>query len=293
MAQKFSGDFIRFDKKKVKDETSNLAFYLFTRITFYVLLIFFAIFFIWYTVFISTHSFYAVSGVSMMGTLNGQITAQRLESGEDLRNVAYDAVYIDRSSSARVFDIVVIQLPDKKESIIKRLMAQEGDYISIAKVDTADGGQEYRFFRIPKGADPNNFTDDMAMVEEDGTNGYSIYSYQNWNTRKPATDPLSLDGGTHAYEDNFYTKFLAAYDPQKPEYHVSQNGLLYVQVPKGKIFYMGDNRGHSDDARENGFCDKSCIVGRSEFIIYNFNFGNRLLEVVKFYFKQVEKFFVR
>lgn len=295
MAKKFSGDFIQVDKKKVKDETSNLAFYLFTRITFYIILIFFAIFFVWYTAFISTHSFYAVNGVSMMGTLNGQITEQRLESGEDLTGVSYDAVYIDKSTAAKLFNVIVLQLPDKKDTIIKRLMAQEGDYITVAKVKTGESWQ-YRFFRIPKGENLSQFTDDMAMLQETGQKGYSIYSYENWDKRCAASETIAIDGKQeHVYEEYFYETFLKDYGKENAAYtyHVSQNGLLYVQVPKDKVFYMGDNRGRSDDARSNGFCNKSCIIGHTEFIVYNYNFGNRILEVVKFYFKEVEKFFAR
>ena len=75
--------------------------------------------------------------------------------------------------------------------------------------------------------------------------------------------------------------------------YVSENGLIYVQVPEGKYFCMGDNRGHSDDSRKNGFYDVEYIVGRVEFIVYDHNFGNRLWEVVKYYFGQVEEFFAR
>ena len=50
---------------------------------------------------------------------------------------------------------------------------------------------------------------------------------------------------------------------------------------------------NSTDSREVGFCDKTYVVGRTEIIVYNYNFVNRLWEVVKFYFKEMETFFAR
>ena len=41
------------------------------------------------------------------------------------------------------------------------------------------------------------------------------------------------------------------------------------------------------------FEDASKIVGRGEIVVKNFNFVNRLWEVIKFYFSEVEKFFAK
>lgn len=307
----FNKDFIQYNDKKVKEEKSSLAFYLSTRIAFYIVLIFFAIFFIWYTAFISTHSFFAVSGVSMMGTLNNQIPAQEMEAGKDFQNASYDAVYIDRLSKAEIFDIVVIETKEidpktgKNKHIIKRVMAQEGDYITIAKAENALGEERFYFHRIAAeslidGKVGEDFVDLQARLEENDENGYAIYSALDWN-KKAATQPVALSGGSQIYEQNFYNTFLESFilSENKQQFldegkfFVSDAGLLYVQVPNGKFFYMGDNRNHSTDARERGFENERAIVGRSEFVVFDFNFGNRLLEVVKFYFKEVEKFFAR
>ncbi len=287
---KFDGDFIQYSDKKVKKETKNLALYFVLHITLYIVLLFFAIFFIWYTVFISTHSFYAVQGASMKYTLNSSIQDTDQKS-------SYDAVYVNRFAKLRDYDIVVLNR-DGNTSIVKRLMATEGEYITIAK--TNDG--TYRFYRIKNPNDEalETFSDEDAMLdEESGELGYRIRGYESWKNMRPDSGEVSVEiGGTvfkNRYEDYFYDKFLTYYgtDDAPYNYFVSANGLIYVQVPQGKVFCMGDNRGFSTDSRESGFFSRDQVVGRSEFIVYNFNFGNRILEVVKFYFSEVEKFFAR
>ena len=100
---------------------------------------------------------------------------------------------------------------------------------------------------------------------------------------------------SHQYEYNFYETFLKNYTQESSEFYVSDNGLLYVKVPQGKFFYMGDNRAHSSDARETdkGFGNNNYIVGKVESFVFNYNFANRLWEVVKYYFKEIDKFFAR
>lgn len=287
---KYNEDFIQYSEKKVKNETKHLALYFVVHITLYIVLLFFLIFFVWYTVFISTHRFYAVAGPSMKYTLNRNIS-------DNDRTTADDAVYVDKISTPNLFDIIVIEEPNE-ESKIKRLMAVEGDYITVAKE-----GDYFYFYRIPSGADLSTFSDEEAkMIETTGENGYQIRGYEDWREFRTASSLIEVEAGgetkSNQYENNFYNIFLRAFvdnDFQSNgfNYHISENGLIYVQVPEGQFFYMGDNRGHSTDARENGFCDWEYIVGRAEFIVYDYNFGNRIWEVIKFYFSEMEKFFAR
>ena len=95
---KFDGDFIKYDKQKVKDETGKLAFYFIANISFYIFLLFFAIFFAWYSVFVSTHIYYEVKGPSMMTVLNNNITQEQLDtlSDKELEQLSFDAVYIEK-----------------------------------------------------------------------------------------------------------------------------------------------------------------------------------------------------
>ncbi len=290
-------DFIQYSEKKVKDETKNLTLYFIVHITLYVVIFFFLLFFAWYTVFITTHRFYAVKGVSMMPTLNTAITEEEILYDPDVQQISYDAVYVDKSTKPRLFDIVVVEY-SKNDSVIKRLMATEGDYITIAKGQTESGDDCFYFYRIPYGTDLSTFTDEQAKLDEmSGQSGYTIRGYEDWYLNKTGTSqPLQeilTTSGTKQYEYNFYNTFLEEFSAESDDFFVSEDGLVYVKVPQGQCFFMGDNRGHSTDGRENGFVSMDKIVGRAEFIVENYNFVNRLLEVVRFYFSEMQKFFAR
>lgn len=307
-------DFIRYNSKKEKSEKRKLVAYFAVNIPIYILVLFFAVFFSWYLVFVNTHIFVAVAGPSMMPVLNNGITASQIEQGT-AQDISYDAVYADRTTPPKVFDMVVFQRPTK--IVIKRLMAQEGDYITIATAKNAAGQEVLRFYRIPAGqleafTENPQQTDQMAMIVEDGVQNASL-GVNNWRLAEVDSvwthtsenqQPLlqekqvSVENSgtvTNRYEYNFCKKFLSSYGAENSPYtyFTSAQGLIYVQVPQGKFFCLGDNRAHSTDSRENGFVDVEQIIGRSEFVVYNFNFGNRILEVIKFYFREVEKFFAR
>ena len=308
--KKFDGDFIQYDKQKVKDETGKLAFYFIANISFYIFLLFFAIFFAWYSVFVSTHIFYAVKGPSMMPVLNNNITQEQLETLLDgeLENLSFDAVYIDKYTKIRLFDIVTIHPKNGKDDYIKRVMAMEGDYITIAKSKNEKGEDCFYFYRIDKnlvgsevvienGEILSDFDDEMAKLDEENGDIYKIRSAKEWFEKGERSDEKTVDGKpkSYVYEKNFYNNFLSDYFDlgEKDEFAVSKDGLVYIKVPEDMFFFMGDNRAYSADSRILGFYDTNRIVGRSEFIVYNYDFVTRLWEVVKFYFSEMEKFFAR
>lgn len=288
---KFDDDFIQYNDQKVKEEKSKLAFYLFTHITLYIFLIFFAIFFIWYTVFTATHKYYVVRGASMKDTLNASLSLTDSTGTED-------AVYVDTMSKVRLYDIIVIEKEAEDRNVVKRMMAFEGDYVSISIFVDESGTKNLFFYRIAEGTDLSNFSDEMARVDESsGENGYTIYSYSDWTNQKGRF--LDQTSGI-SYEEDFYLQFLvddfptgatAEYDTER--FFISDSGMIYVKVPEDKFFCLGDNRGHSADSREYGFYDVSQIVGRVEIIVRNHSFVNRLWVVVRYYFAEVEDFFAR
>ena len=279
MKNQFDNDFIQYNDKKAKEEKKNLALYLSLTITLYIVLFFFALFFTWYTVFVSTHKYYEVSGPSMKPTYNATIA-------DNDQNSTIDAVYVNAIDPIKVFDVVVIKRKNK-DSIIKRVIAQAGDYVTIA-TGTYEGAPCFYVYRISaaemSSLDVTIFEDESAKLVEDGANGYQINTYGNWFANSSAF----LN-----YESSFYNSFLSSEVEDNFEYFVSDSGLKYVKVPKNKVFCLGDNRGHSGDSRVSGFYDVSNLVGRVEFVVYNHNFVNRLWEVVKFYFSETEKFFAR
>jgi len=289
----FDNNFIQIEKNTVKKETKNLALYFVTTITLYVVLFFFLFFLVWYTAFVTTHSFYRVNGASMKPTLNYSVS-----DGD--QNASTDGVYVDRWKEPEIFDIIVSKRVN--ENVIKRLMAVEGDYITIAKAVGNDGLEHFYFFRIPAG---QTLSDEQARMEETGENGYVIRDVADWDSvgkTYSLTVNVGGDDKTHLYEDGtnsgvsgFFTAFLSEFDANEFDnnYYVSTEGLVYVRVPQGKVFYMGDNRGHSTDCRFYGFVDKEKIVGRVELVVQDFNFFNRILLVAKYYFGEVTEFFAR
>ena len=282
---KYSGDnFVSYNEKK-KEETKSIAWYLTTHITLYIVLIFFLIFFAWYTYFVVTHRYYIVYGPSMKPTLNAQVA-------DNDENGAMDAVYVNLYGEIQVGDVVVIEnVSTSSESIIKRVVAESGDYVTIAK-----SGDNFYLYRIPKsmmtlnshGEKESLLSDSEAQViESECVSGYDVI----WDENSQFVD------GNYNYEYKFYKKFLDESEPdvdsEDYEYFISSSGLKYVCVPEGYTLCLGDNRAVSADSRRYGFISYSNIVGNVELFVYDYSFGNRVLEVIKYYYSQVEDFFAR
>ena len=289
---------------------------LFLRLAIAMVLVFFSIFFIWYSVFLSGHIYYRVDGASMVPTLNEEIPASKFR---DAQGLSYDCVYVEKNCPANLFDIVVINthqtITDKdgnrvNKTLIKRLMATAGDYVTIAKTVDELGNERLNLFRIPNGTiAPDQvqtyaIDDDMWKLDEKGENGYEIRMPDSlWSHQvRPSHDltmsmEVEVNGQmfTHEYDFNFYATFLRPYGTpeQSFDYVVSTQGLVYVQVPEGQFFYLGDNRAFSSDSREDGFRDAENIVGPVGVIIYNNSFFKRIGTFMSYFFNEVEEFFAR
>lgn len=302
---KFDEEFIQFSEEKKKSEKKTSAFSLSVQILLYIVFVFFAIFFIWWTAFISTHKYFYVYGASMKNTLNSSLQL-------DDENGTEDAVYVNTIAKVKVFDTIVAKRKvfdavDKKwktKNVVKRVMALEGDFITIALREDEQGQQKLYFFRIAKGADLVGFDDEDARLDESkGANGYTIFSHEEWTQRKDLAsfekegmiDPSAFN--KFNYEENFFSTFLSGHLAEiasgSDDFFVSDAGLVYVRVPKGQFFCMGDNRGHSSDCRDNGFYDMPQIVGRVDIVVYDYSFTKRLGKIAWYYFTQVGRFFAR
>ena len=279
-------EFIQDIDKKKKEETKSIALYLTTHITLYIVLIFFLIFFVWYTVFSVTHRYYIVEGASMQPYLNNGIPATDQSSSKD-------AVYVNLNGKIDVYDVVVIEGVSKTSpSIIKRVVAEEGDFVSIAK-----SGNSFYLYRIDAEDITLNenseytsmISDENAIVYENERNtGYEI-RYEDWNNLDER-----IYNGVY-YDSGFFSQFIQGYINGNDtfSYYVSSDDLIYVQVPENSTFCLGDNRAHSSDSRTYGFISYDNIVGDVEITVYNYSFVNRVWEVIKYYYKQVEEFFAR
>lgn len=272
-------EYIQYSKEKKNKETCSIAWYLFTHITLYIVLIFFLIFFAWYTWFLVTHRYYIVEGTSMQPNLNSSII---------LENESEDAVYVNIYGEIKFGDIVVLDT-GSSEDIIKRVMGFGGDYVTIAK-----SGNNFHVYRIPKESmvlDENGGTvgsliedNNARLIENEANFGYTI-DYNSW------ANVASVTVNNFIYEAQFYNQFII--NAEESELFTSSNGLIYVKVPKDYAFCLGDNRATSRDSRYYGFFSMNEVVGNVDIIVYDYSFGNRILQVISFYYKQVEEFFAR
>lgn len=274
-------EYIQYSKKKKNKETRSIAWYLTTHITLYIVLIFFLIFFAWYTYFSVTHRYYIVTGTSMQPTLNSSIV---------LEDESEDAVYVNIYGNIDFGDIVVINASNNSDDIIKRVLATGGDYVTIAR-----SGNSYYIYRIAKenvvldenGIMTGSLIEDVnARLQENERGGFSYnIDYTSWGA-----EPGIPQGGI-TYEAQFYNQFIA--DADEEDLFTSSNGLIYVKVPEDHVFCLGDNRANSRDSRYYGYFSLDEIVGDVEIIVYDYSFGNRVLQVISFYYRQVEEFFAR
>ena len=170
MLNRFDRGFIQNTKADIKNEKHSLNFFWFWTIPLYIILLFFFIFFTWYTIFVSTHGYFWVQGASMKNTFNNTV------ADTDART-SVDAVYINKNERVSTFDVVVVK-DNSGETVIKRVMAQEGDYITILKGEY-DGHNCFYFYRIPanvfKTMDKTAFDDESAKLVED-SGAYEIMS---------------------------------------------------------------------------------------------------------------------
>ena len=129
------------------------------------------------------YKYYPVQGRSMQPTINKD---PFVASNGD---VLQDGVFVQRTQDIKLNDIIIIKLPVFKNTIIKRVIALEGDKISIAKHGDLNG--EYRLSVIRKGSD---------KVER--LNETYIKSYIEWTTMEYQT----YQGMN--YQKDFYNNYL-------------------------------------------------------------------------------------
>lgn len=208
----------------------------------YVLLAVFLTFFCINIAFQQNYRYIIINGASMQNTLNPNPVGA---------NQVQDGVYIKLTQDVDYGDIVVVDKEDEEGSIIKRLLAFGGDKISIVSVELEDGSSSYRLLRIKKG------TSSVEVVEED-----YIKSYKLWNTSVPYVP----DNGVN-YEYNFYQNYVK--NKSVSYYTFQGQSIAFSTIPEGHMFYMGDNRSASYDARQTGTHSTSLIIGKVVVIARN------------------------
>lgn len=237
--------FQKYFQDERQEKISQKLFFTFLMI----LLVFYAIIFGVISYYRTNFEYVTINGVSMQPTLNVNVS-----SGT---NDSHDGVYIKRTNKVDYNDIIVIATGYKDESIIKRALAFGGDYITIASVNY-DGERDYRFMRVKKGSD------EVEIINEKNY----IKSYDAWNGNT-GTIINNVE-----YENPFYTYYTESdlnYD--KKIFTVNLDGqdrdVIFFKIPDNKVFFMGDNRTQSRDARVSGATDKKNVLGYVVRIVKN------------------------
>lgn len=252
---------------------------------------FFSVFFIFYVAFFVcfvalflsfkfTYVCVPITGVSMKNTINSSLDDSEI-------NTTCDWVYIKQKSSYEKGDIIVFDAKyEENLSLIKRLIALEGDAVAIAQ-DKDDG--LYYVYRVNSDALTDGVIEESEIEKLDES---YIKDRAEWKLYFPSVQMLY----GWAYQKEFYATFFNSgnYETIKCE----ENQMTFAVIPDGQFFYLGDNRGHSTDAREMGTDYISSIDGVTVIIVKDAaNSGSTLLlqlqNVFSFYGREIGNFFTR
>lgn len=245
-----------------EEKQSEKIFYKFVVVLFVVYAFIFGIVYAYH----SSFEYVTINGCSMQPTLN---VNPKYIDGEEVE----DGVYIKLTHDVDYNDIIVIN-KSKDDSIIKRALAFGGDYVTIASINY-DGDRDYRLMRVKEGSG------EVEIIYED-----YIKSYDYWNM---------VEGeivGNVEYENPFYSTCTYLNFKTKT-FDLFLDGelreVIFFQIPEGDVFFMGDNRTGSLDARSTGTTSQKNILGYVVKIVQDGTFIKQ--DTVKWFFQQIRDFF--
>ena len=233
-----------------------------------------------------------VEGKSMQPTINpNPVVVERTVGSAKYETSVQDGVYVSPTKDIDYEDIIILEnmFIDKK-TIIKRALAFEGDYVSIAKVENEEGMMVFRLMRVKAG------NSKVEVLKEE-----YIKSEWEWATYcAPAEAEMPQDSQTRdvVYERYFYETFSDG-DYQQRIFTVDGKDVKFFKVPEDEIFYLGDNRVYSTDSTEEGTVSIDNLVGKTVRIVRNgtyhsgniFFFFNRIGEVLSIIWDEILRFF--
>lgn len=147
-----------------------------------------------------------------------------------------DGIYIRKNAPTEIGDMIVAKNPNTSKYVIKRLIGLSGDRIAIEK-SFANSSMVFKIWIIKAGATSPR-----------------LFKFLGENY---ITEP-------YLYND-FYTSSLS-----KKTFE-SINGLNYLVIPEGYMFFIGDNQTSSEissDCADYGAIAYSNYIGKVEFIIH-------------------------
>lgn len=269
------------NQKKEKKKTFGSRFFF----VFFILYIaFFVCFVAMFLNFKFTFTCVPIKGVSMKDTINSSLDNSQTET-------QCDWVYIKEKSSYDRGDIIVFKAKykDKKGqdlSLIKRLIALEKDAVTIAQ-DKDDG--LYYVYRVNSDALVDGVIEEYEIEKLEEP---YIKDREEW---REVFNIVSWSKGW-AYQSEFYRTFFSSgnYDVIECE----ENQMKFAIVPNGQFFYLGDNRGHSTDARERGTDYLASINGSAEIIVKDATDSSSALllqirNVFGYYGREIGEFFTK
>lgn len=189
----------------------------------------------------NTYRYYPVHGTSMQPTINPTPDSNNFQDG----------VFVKVTHDVEINDIVIIDVAEPSiDTIIKRVIAKDGDLVTIAKNDFGeDADQMFYTYVIRAGQEPIEANIEKLSEEYIGDDR------AHWSNAATETQyDVKYDG-------QFYDKFLKYNTLKKVTVNYQDKQLLFYQLNQNEVFFLGDHRSVSRDARSFGTVPKTQIVG--------------------------------